>query len=214
MAHRVSKIAAATAAATALVAGGYALGTSGNGTAAAARPGERSAPGHYGWRGRPGRMQALSTLATKLGVSESALRSALKELRPQRRADRRDAHVTELAKALGISEAKVRAALDKQRAQRMRPAPRRMGPGARQARIAGLAKALGVGEADLSAAIVKVFRAGQQDREQRRDALATALAGKLGIAPAKAKAALADFAAQRPRGGWRGGPGWHRRGHP
>jgi biotin operon repressor len=213
MAHRVTKIAAATTAATALVAGGYALGTSGNGTAAA-RPGERSGPGHYGWRGRPARMQALSTLATKLGVSEAALRSALKELRPQRRADRRDAHVAELAKALGISEAKVRAALDRLRAQRgQRPGAHRMRPGAHGARIAALAKALGVHEADVRSAIAQAFQARRQDRQQRRDAFATALAAKLGIDPAKAKAALADFAAQRPMGGWRRGPGWHR-GHP
>jgi Clp amino terminal domain, pathogenicity island component len=204
MAHRLVKVTAATATATALVAGGYAIGTRSDGSAqAGARPGVRAA-GPYGWhRMGPRRAFMLSTLASRLGVTESALRAALQDLRPQRRAERRahrDEHVAELAKALGISESKVRAALVKVRAQqprvwpgtpmRGRHAPRAHMPGAR---IDALARALGMKPADVRAAIEKIGRTMFQDRQQRIDDFATALAGKLGIDPAKAKQALESF---------------------
>jgi DNA-binding MarR family transcriptional regulator len=225
MTNRVTKIVAATAAATALVAGGYAIGTRGDGSAAAAGPNARSARGHHGWHQRGAGRAALTELATKLGVSEPKLLQALKDLRPQRREDRRGDHVSELAKALGISEAKVQAALENVHAQRPRgkdrrdARPRGMGRrGAwraqRQARIAKLAKALGVSQTDLRVAMAKSFAPRMQDRKQRRDDFATALATKLGLDPAKVTSALEQFAAQR-RDTWgarRGAMGRHR--HP
>jgi hypothetical protein len=213
MAHRLTKITAATAAATALVAGGYAIGSRGDGTAVAAR----SAASQHGWRAdhRHAREQALQTLATKLGVTEPALRAALKDLRPQRQAARAE-HVAELAKALGISEAKVTAALDPLRAQRRAGRDARgpgrahgpWGPGGRPhrgARIAALARALGLEKADVRAALQTLAPTRRQEIQQRRDALATALAAELKLDPDKVKAALNDFAAQRPFGGWHRG---------
>jgi biotin operon repressor len=221
MARRLTKVAATTAAATALVAGGYAIGTRSDGAASAAKVNRAAGP-YGGWRGDHGhcnRAAALSTLAGKLGVTETALRNALRDLRPQRR-EARDAHraehVSELAKALGISEAKVRAALDKVRPQ---SGPgRHHGPGERRrdrasrpdrtARIDALAKALGMQPKDVQAALETLRGTRKADKQQRRDDFATALAGKLGIDAAKTKAALDDFAAQRPP------RGWHRRHRP
>jgi cyanate lyase len=183
MPHRLTKVAATTAAATALVAGGYALGTRSDGSAAASR-GSGAPAGPYGWRGTHHHTRSLPTLAGKLGVGEPALRSALQALRPQRHPAREE-HVAELAKALGIDEAKVRAALDKQRAAR------------RDARIAALANALGLKEADVRAAIEKLGATRHQGAQLRRDAFATRLANQLGIDPAKAKRVLDEFAPRR-----------------
>jgi hypothetical protein len=206
MAHRLTKVAAAAAVATALIAGGYAIGTRGDGTAVAAR----SAASPYGWRGdhRHARAHALQALATQLGVTGPALRAALQELRPQRQAARAE-HVSELAQALGISEAKVTAALEKLRAQRREGRDARgpegpgrahgpCGPGARAHRVAALAKALGLDEADVRSALRSLAPKRRQEIRQRRDAFATALAAKLKLDPDKVKAALDDFAAQRP----------------
>lgn len=49
----------------------------------------------------------------------------------------------------------------------------------------------------MRAAIQTLGATQRQDAQQRRDAFATALANKLGIDPAKAKAVLGAFAAQR-----------------
>jgi transcriptional regulator with XRE-family HTH domain len=203
MAHRVMKIVAATAAATALVGGGYAIGTRGDGSAAASGPNAGSARGAHGWHQRGAGRARLTELAHRLGVSEAKLLGAIQDLRPQRREDRRDDRVTELAKALGISEAKVQAALDKVRAQRpaRRPGTRGAWRAARQARIARLAKALGISQTDLRVAIAKSFGPRMQDRRQRRDDFANALAAKLGLEQAKVQSALAQFAAQR-RDAW------------
>ena len=66
--------------------------------------------------------------------------------------------------------------------------------------MADLAKALGVTQPQLRAALKKVWTAEQGKRTERRDAVAAALAKKLGIPEAKVKAALDSM----PHDGGRG----------
>lgn len=138
MAQRLFRIAAIAVAALALVAGGYAIGTRGD-SAASARAGQ-----HAHARG-------IHKLATKLGVTDAALRTALRELRPQRREARRNRRaerIAELAKALDVSEAKVRAALKQVRSHHRQEAQQR-----RDAFATALAGKLGLDAAKVKAAL-------------------------------------------------------------
>jgi DNA-binding MarR family transcriptional regulator len=178
----------AVAGAVALASAAYALGTqTGDGSAAAAGAKQAAPPAAPG---RPGffreRRPDLSALATRLGVSTSALRQALDELRPTHRREIRDDLAKKLADALGIDVAKVAAALDKLRATRHE----RHGL---HDLAAALAKQLGVTQAKLRAAFETLRADREKAFQQRRDAFAEQLAGKLGLDVAKVKAALADF---------------------
>src|SRR3954452_18475379 len=80
MSSRIPTTAALVAAATALAAGAYALGSESDGSAVAAK-GTATPYAQGGWH-RAGRPAAgLSDLARRLGVSEAKLRVALQDLR-------------------------------------------------------------------------------------------------------------------------------------
>jgi hypothetical protein len=177
----------ALAGAVALASGAYALGSqAGNGSAAAAKS-PQSAPGPgVGYGPPPGRRfggirPGLDRLATRLGVSEEALRTALQDVRPKPPAVRANM-AQELADALGIDVAKVQAAFDKL-APRMREKERK--PDAhRRDFTAALAKQLGLTTA-------KVEKALQAQRGRDRDP--GALAGALGVTPQKLRQAFAKL---------------------
>jgi hypothetical protein len=188
----------ALAGAVVLASGAYALGSeAGDGSAAAAKSGAQSGapygPG-LGYGPPPGRhfggiAPGLDRLATRLGVSENALRAALQDVRPDRPAGRPDI-AKELADALGIDVANVKAAFDKL-------APRRHEAHKRDF-AADLAKRLGL----TTAKVEQALRA-QRDRSGGPAALATAL----GVTPDKLRQAFAQL--------WKdhGPPGARARGH-
>jgi hypothetical protein len=220
-----------------LASAGYAIGSQTGGGSASAQgsPTTSTATTPYGappggpwkgrghWRGGSGADAGFSALAGKLGVSTSALRSALDAIRAQLgpRSGQRDQHEADLAKALGVTQAQLDAALAK-----LRPA-RRAGPGdpaqalasklgidaakvrvafdALRARgpqagdpLASLAKALGVDEAELRAAMQAVGPRGGPGPHPHPDdtAFAGDLAKALGLDASKVKAALAKLRTQ------------------
>jgi lambda repressor-like predicted transcriptional regulator len=175
----------ALAGAVALASGAYALGSqAGDGSAAAAKSGAQNPPAYgpgpgYGFGGPPpGRRfvrPGLDRLATRLGVSEEALRNALKDIRPKPTAVRANiAH--ELADALGIDVANVQAAFDK-----LRPRKREVH---RRDFAAALAKQLGL-------TTTKVEQALQAQRDHRGGP--AALAKALGVTPQKLRQAFVQL---------------------
>jgi hypothetical protein len=184
----------ALAGAVALASGAYALGSqAGDGSAEAAKSGAQTAPPYGGGPGPgrgfghpPGARPDLSAVATKLGVTESALQQALEDLRadqpkPQ---DRRGDMAQALADALGIDVAKVNAALDKLRPDR----------GERKDDFAAaLAKKLGLSTAKVQSALAA-------QRDHRGDP--AALAKALGVTQERLRQA---FESLRPDHGPRGG---------
>jgi hypothetical protein len=99
---------AALLGATALASAAYGLGTQSDGNAVARSGSSSSASDPRG--PRPG---DLSDLASRLGVSESRLRTALQELRPQRDRDKgRTQFVEALAKELGVTTSRLEDALE------------------------------------------------------------------------------------------------------
>jgi transcriptional regulator with XRE-family HTH domain len=179
-------VALALTGAVALASGAYALGSqAADGDAAAAKTpnltygGPPPGPGRPGFgfgRGPAGPRHDLSDLATRLGVSQAALRKALEDLRPAQRPEARDDHAQALADALGIDVSKVTAALDKLRPQREERGHRDL--------AAALAKKLGLSTAKVQSALES-----QRDRRGGPDALAKAL----GVTPAKLRQAFAGL---------------------
>jgi len=173
----------ALAGGVALASVAYGIGSQsadGSAGAAASNRGANTAPAGFIGRGGPGRGGGfgLDALAEDLGVSASALRTALEDVRgdlPQPE-DRKADMAAALATALGVSTEKVTAALE----------------GLHDDRHAGLAAALaqelGLGAAKVEAAIEKVH----EDRDGRRGrrADAAALAKELGVTRAKLRAAF------------------------
>lgn len=173
-----------------LASGAYALGSqAGDGAAAAAK---NNAPGRVAGYGpgpgiafggpRPGRRftriaPGLDQLATRLGVSREALRSALQDLRPRPRQVRANI-AQELADALGIDVAKVQAAFDKLAPRRRLE---RRGEVHRYDFGAAIAKQLGLSTA-------KVEQALQAQRDHRGDP--AALAKALGVTPQELRQAF------------------------
>ena len=178
----------------ALASAGFAIGSqSGDGSAEAARDGNRSAdtraPGHHGGPG-------FASLAGELGVSEERLREALEKLRPDRSRDEMQTELAAaLAQSLGVEQAKVTEALeglhDRRHASRAkrRGAARdaralrgpgrhgrgHHGPGGPRGDLAqDLADALGVEAA-------KVEDALEAFHDARREEFAQKLADELGI---------------------------------
>jgi Clp amino terminal domain, pathogenicity island component len=184
-----------------LASAGYAIGSQTGGGSASAQPGATTtattpygAPPGGPWKGRGhwrgGPDADLSTLAGKLGVSTSALRSAFDAIRAQLgpRSGQRDEHEADLAQALGVTQAQLDAALTK-----LRPA-RRADPGEP---AQALASKLGIDAAKVRAA----FDALRAKGPQAGDPLAS-LAKALGVDEAKLRAAM-------QAAGPRGGPGPH-----
>jgi biotin operon repressor len=180
----------ALAGAVALASGAYALGTQSDGTASAAKSPQRpeirfgGGPGFGhgpGIAGRPG----LDGLATKLGVSEAKLRTALEEIASEHRGD----FATQIADALGVDRAKVEAAFDKLRAQRPKRPDRPRLPGAF---ATALAKQLGISAAKVRAAL---------ENHRGRPTSPDALAKELGVSEEKLHDAFhAIMNKIRPRG--------------
>ena len=135
----------ALAGAIALASGAYALGSqAGDGSAAAARNGERAGYGHGFGPGRPGMRPGFDALADRLGVDEADLRAALEDIA----ADRKDEFAQRLADALGIDAAKVEQAFENARPERHRMR-------APQAFAAAIAKELGLSAEKVRAALEK-----------------------------------------------------------
>ena len=220
MSHRIPKTAAVVATAATAAFAAYAVGsqTNSSGTAGAsgsATAGYGAAGYGYGYGPGPGgprdgrrhgdHAADLSALAAKLGVSSSALKSALESLRPDRgdHAAERDAMAQKLADALNVDKAKVTAALAKVRPDR-RGGPRDGAKGDDTAFLTAFAKELGVSTADLKAALTKLRADHEATEKAERAAFAQKLADKLGISVDKVKSVFADG----PFGG-HGGPGVH-----
>jgi biotin operon repressor len=225
---RLAKITAATAAATTLAAGAYALGSqSGDGDALAAKSGGSTPSEH--------REAHLSGLADTLGVSEAKLRTALDELRKERTSgtsgepgprpgDKRDDLAAELATALGISEAKVRAGLEKLRPQAgerhegddraAREKSEHPGRGRGDDLAASLAKVLGVDRAKVKAALDTLAKTRDEAFAKQRKEFAAALAAKLSLEPSAVENALGERGGLGgPFGGRHDGPGHDGPGH-
>jgi transcriptional regulator with XRE-family HTH domain len=205
MTTRTKKLATLLAGAVALCSGAYALGSeAGDGGAVAA--GTRGSGGtavngtNVSQSGRPARVLrrrggfGLSTLADRLGVSETALRDALRAIRDAKTpAQRRTELVQALASALGRPAADVQAALD-----RVKPAR----ADRRDEVAAAIGNELGVDAAKVQAAFDQLrqhFRERDRDRNgpgrrgrrgDRRDALVNAIASATGADAATVRAAL------------------------
>jgi energy-converting hydrogenase A subunit M len=202
MTTRTKKLAALVTAAIVLASGAYALGSqSGDGGALAS--GSANSSGRSGGSatsqpvngargGRPfGRRGdfGLDALATRLGVSTTALRDALQAIRSSKTPEqRRQELIQALATALGKPADQVTSAIDSVLPDR----------GARRDDFAAaLARELGVDTAKVQAALDKLrsdFRNGRRDRDRngadRRTAVANALATELGVDAARVRAAL------------------------
>jgi hypothetical protein len=213
---RTKKLAALLTVGVVLSSGAYALGSqAGNGGALASSSnpsasgssssGSRSAgvanvsedrgPGRAGFR--PGGF-GLDNLASKLGVSETALEDALKAIRDAKTPEQRRAELTQaFATALGKTPAQVTAALNSVLPNR----PDR--DKVRGQFAADLAKALGVDVAKVRAGLDKArqdFR-GQQGRRDRRgniDTVVNDIASATGVDAAKVRSALQSLRPNRP----------------
>lgn len=184
----------------ALASGSNASGSAASGTAISASTGTGAgapARGFRRFRDRGGDV-GLSNLATKLGVSTTALRNALQAIRDEKTPAQRRAELTQaLATALGKPVARVTSALDSVLPDK----PDR-------ARIRGdfaaaLAKALGVDVAKVQAGLDKArrdFRSGPRDRRGFRrnlDTIVGDIAAATGLDSAKVRAALQDLRPNR-----------------
>src|SRR3954470_5041941 len=208
---RTKKLAVLLGVGVVLSSGAYALGTqSGDGGALAsgsnaaasgAAPtvaSDRRGPGRAGFR-RGG--AGLDDLATKLGVSETALRSALVAIRDAKTPDQRRAELTQaLATALGKPADQGTSALNS-----VLPATTERPRGVRGDFAADLAKALGVDAAKVQAGLDKArqdFRDGNgnRDRGGRRggfDTVVNDIAAATGVDAAKVRSALQDLRPNR-----------------
>jgi transcription initiation factor IIE alpha subunit len=210
---RTKKLATLLGVGVVLSSGAYALGTqSGDGGAlasgsnassAGAAPAKgtvvvsgRGGPGRPGFRGGAG----LDDLATKLGVSETALRDALQAVRDAKTPAQRRTELTQaLATALGKPVDQVTSALNSVLPDR--PDRDRV----RGEFAADLAKALGVDTAKVQAGLDKArqdFRNGNGTRTRRGfradlDTVVNDIASATGVDAAKVRSALQDLRPQR-----------------
>jgi len=224
MTTRTKKTAAIATAAVALTSGAYALGSQAGDGGALASGSRVSAAGNtatgataiatttnsngprvraFGHRGGPGRGFGLDTIASKLGVSTTALQTALKAIRDEKTPQqRRTDFINALAAALGKPADQVTSAANSVLPDRGagRPADHR-GDFA-----AALAKALGVQQAKVQAGLDKLRRQFQnRDHNGRRggrrafgDDLVNALSTSTGVDAAKVRSALQSL--MPPRG--------------
>ncbi len=200
IAPRIRQLAALLGVATIGTGAVYAAGTQADGSAVAASS-TKSAQTREG----PGRGPDVAALAAKLGVSQGTLRRALDATRPTRRTgDRGPAGlVADLATALGVSTASVERVLGPPPAggrpqgpppQGARPPQGAPPRGARPDATAlakRLAAGLGLDQATVKAALVKLEKAHAADRAAHEQAMAAALAKKLGLAQDTVASALA-----------------------
>jgi hypothetical protein len=211
---RTKKLATLLTVGVVLSGGAYALGTQAGDGGALASGSNASTSGSSSSgagvanvsdrRGGPGRAGlrrgdfGLDDLATKLGVSEIALRSALEAIRDAKTPDQRRAEATQaLATALGKTPDQVTAALNSVLPDR----PDR--DKVRGEFAADLAKALSVDVAKVQAGLDKArqdFRGQGQDRRGRRgniDTLVNDIASATGVDAAKVRSALQSLRPNR-----------------
>jgi hypothetical protein len=169
--------------------------SSGSGSAGVTNVSDNRGPGRAGFR-RGG--FGLDNLASKLGVSETALENALKAIRDAKTPEQRRAELTQaFATALGKTPDQVTAALNSVLPNR----PDR--DKVRGQFAADLAKALGVDVAKVRAGLDKArqdFR-GQQGRRDRRgniDTVVNDIASATGVDAAKVRSALQSLRPNRP----------------
>jgi len=212
MKTRTKKLATLLTVGVVLSSGAYALGSqAGNGGALAAGSnasgsGSGSAANVSVNRHRPGRPgPGFGDLATKLGVSETALRTALRAIRDEKTPAQRRADLTQaLATALGKPAGQVTSALNS-----VLPDKPDRARGVRRPVTAALAKALGVDAAKVQAGLDKArqdFRDGNGNRDGRRggfrrgniDTVVNDIASATGVDAAKVRSALQSL---RPKPG-------------
>jgi hypothetical protein len=189
MTTRTKQLALLLVAAVVLASGAYALGSQSGGGGALASGSSGSATSGSPARDRGFRRGGdfgLDALATRLGVSTTALRDALQAIRSSKTPEqRRQEFIEALASALGKPADQVTSAVNSVLPDR---GARRDGFGA------ALARELGVDAAKVQAAFDKLrsdFRNRRRDRNRdRRTTLANALATELGIDAARVRAAL------------------------
>ena len=167
---------------------------SGSGSAGVTNVSDNRGPGRAGFR-RGG--FGLDDLASKLGVSETALENALKAIRDAKTPEQRRAELTQaFATALGKTPARVTAALNSVLPDR----PDR--DKVRGQFAADLAKALGVDVAKVQAGLDKARQdfQGQQGRRDRRgniDTVVNDIASATGVDAAKVRSALQSLRPNR-----------------
>jgi transcriptional regulator with XRE-family HTH domain len=217
MTTRTKKLATLLTTGVVLSSGAYALGsqTGDGGALASSSAGSTTAAGANGTnvadrRGRAGarafgrdRGFGLEALATKLGVTPTALHNALKAIRDAKTPAQRRAELTQaLATALGKPVDQVTTAVNS-----VLPDKPDRGPGRAGDFAAALAKALGVDTAKVQAGLDKArqdFGKGPRDRDRngrrgdRLDALVNDIASATGVDAAKVRSALQSL---RPKAG-------------
>jgi transcriptional regulator with XRE-family HTH domain len=205
MTMRTKRTAMAVAGAVGLASGAYALGSQAGDGAAVAKDSTRATARAAFLHGGPRSGLGLDTLASRLGVEPSELRTALEDIRADlpRPQDHHEELAAALADVLGLPAAKVAAALEKLHAAH---AGRRGGPPAEF--VNSLAKALGLDAAKVRSAL-ETLRGDPRGRGRhhggppRLDDLARAL----GVDEVKLRAALEKLPPARPtRRDRRGGP--------
>lgn len=217
MSIRAKRFAATIGAASVVAAGafGVAQQAAGQSTTATSKSKATVTQSHGSERRGPD----LSALAAKLGVSTTALKAALDATRPAKpkEGDREAKLAAFLATELGVSVDKAKAALTAAKPARpdggkpphgakppagSRPAggkPRGERPD--PSVLAGkLATALGVDKATVTAALAKAHTAGEADHAAREQAMATALAEKLGLNADTVQSALQSLRPAMPKG--------------
>jgi soluble cytochrome b562 len=208
MKTRTKKLATLLTVGVVLSTGAYALGSQAGDGGALASGSNASASGSGSasnvsdrQSGRPGfrRGPGLGDLATKLGVSETALENALKAIRDEKTPAQRRAELTQaLATALGKPADQVTSALNS-----VLPDKPDRARGARADVTAALAKALGVDAAKVQAGLDKArqdFGNGSRDRKGRRggfDTVVNDIASATGVDAAKVRSALQSLRPQR-----------------
>ena len=158
----------------------------------------------FGRRGGPGRGFGLDNLASRLGVSTTALQTALKSIRDEKTpAQRRTDFINALATALGKPADQVTSAVNS-----VLPDRGAGRPGDRRGDFAAaIAKALGVDQAKVQAGLDKLRRRFQnrdRDHNGRRggrralgDDLVNAISSSTGVDAAKVRSALQSLKPDR-----------------
>jgi hypothetical protein len=216
MRTRTKKLATLMTAGVVLASGAYALGseTGDGGALASSSAGSTTAAGASGTNvadrrdGAGGRAFGrdrgfgLDALATKLGVTPTALQNALKAIRDAKTPAQRRAELTQaLATALGKPVDQVTTAVNSVLPDKPDNGPGK--PGSAGDFAAALAKALGVDTAKVQAGLDKArqdFRTGPRDRSgrgDRLDALVNDIATATGVDAAKVRSALQSLRPDR-----------------
>ena len=203
---RTKKLATLLAVGVVLSSGAYALGTQTGGGGALASGSNAAATGSAKagatvvsdrQGGRPGIRRGvfgLDDLATKLGVSQTALRTALDAIRDSKTPAQRRTELTQaLATALGKPVDQVTSALDSVLPDK--PDRDRI----RGAFAADLAKALGVDTAKVQAGLDKAKQdfQGRRGRRGNLDTVVNDIASATGVDAAKVRSALRSLRPQR-----------------